>query len=183
MPSCFYLPNWCNNTLRINGNLQAISRLPWNDSSLLLQPLLPLPENLTPQQQYDWAIQHWGIKWDCSIDIVDRTDDFLELQFLTPWKSPDIGINAIAKLFPSLTFEMHSSESGCDWQEFCCWRDGHLVHKTTGHFYQQSPLQCPQCHGDYHPEIDLNGNINFSQCFKCSWSDYKLRRNNRDRSV
>jgi len=121
--------------------------------------------------QYDWAIQHWGIKWDCSIEIVDRTDDFLELQFTTPWKSPDTAIDAIAKLFPSLTFEMNSSEPGCDWQEFCSWQDGHLVQKTTGHFYQQSSSQCPECKEDYHPEIDLYGNITFSQCFECGWTD------------
>lgn len=164
------MPNWCNNTLRINGDSQHINKLPWNeDNDFLLQSLIPMPKNKTPQEQYDWAIQHWGIKWDCLIVIVDHTDDFLELEFETPWTSPHQGINAIASKFPDLTFELNSSESGCDWQEYCCWENGNLTQKNTGTFYQESPLQCPDCKEDYHPQIDLNGYVESSECFNCGW--------------
>jgi hypothetical protein len=71
-----------------------------------------------------------------------------------------------------LTFELNSSEPGCDWQQFCSWENGKLIQKNTDPFYQQSPLQCPECHEDYYPAINLQGNITFSECYKCSWSEY-----------
>lgn len=128
-----------------------------------------MPENLTPEQLYRWALSHWGIKWDCKVEIVDSTEDFLELQFDSPWTSPSIGINAIAQLFPDLTFELTSSEPGNDWREFCLWDDGNLIQKTTGSFYQQSPRPCPECGHDYYPEIDLDGHITYSECLECGW--------------
>ena len=166
------MPNWCLNTLRINGDPQQIARLPWLETkSLLLQPLIPRPENLTPEKQHRWAIEHWGVKWDCSVEVVDCTSDYLELQFYTPWKSPFNGMNTISSMFPNLSFEMRSSESGNDWQESCHWRDGHLIQKITGHYFQQSSLKCPECQEDYYPEIDLNGNIVYSECSECVWSE------------
>ena len=163
------MPNWCVNTLKINGRETQIQRLPWRESGcLLFQPLIPCP-HLTPKKQYQWKIDNWSVKWDAEVTVVDRYESYLELQFDTPWTSPFKGINKIASMFSLLSLEMKSSEPGCDWQELCCWQDGNLIQKLTGHFYQQSSLQCPKCRADYHPEIDLDGAIICSECDKCGW--------------
>ncbi|MCC0175807.1 hypothetical protein I4641_02275 [Waterburya agarophytonicola K14] len=163
------MPNWCNNTLQVNGDSQHINQLPWSDRGLLFEKIIPRPYDLQPEKIESWSRLHWGIKWDCEIEIVDYTEDFLELQFTSPWISPFNGFNAIAKLFPNLTLQLKSSESGNDWQEFCLWQNGNLIQKTTGSFYQQSSLRCPNCQSDYFPEIDLDGRITYSECLKCGW--------------
>ncbi len=97
------MPNWCNNTLKITGDPQQIERLPWKDINQfpmkLFQSLLPCPDGLNGQsrfeweashskadcqEQYYWSVENWGVKWDCSIEIVDFSGDFIELEFDTP---------------------------------------------------------------------------------------------------
>jgi len=168
------MPNWCINTLTISGDSEHISRLPWTDTAdqpLLFNSLLPCPQGLTAQEQYDWSLINWGVKWDTLTQILSHTEDSLELQFNTAWNSPKIGIGAIAAKFPSLDFELSSEEPGADWKGFCYWEKGKLSREVNGTFYQQSAETCPNCGGDYYPEIDLDGNITYSECFECGWTN------------
>ena len=166
------MPNWCFNTLRVSGDQEQIDRLRWTEpKSLLLQFLIPYPENLTPEKGYQWALTHWGVKWDCSVEVVDCTNGYLELQFNTPWTSPFEGIDTIASMFRDLSFDMRSSESGNDWRSYSYWEDGELVEDIKGTYYRQTPDICPECHEEYYPEIDLDGSITYSECFQCGWSE------------
>jgi hypothetical protein len=175
------MPNWCNNTLKITGDPQQIKRLPWKDVNQsassgtaqlkLFQSLLPCPDGLNGQEQYYWSVENWGVKWDCSVEIVDFSGDFIELEFDTPWNAPHKGIGKIATMFPLLNFYMQSAESGCDWQGSFSWSNGKLIKEINGTYYAQSPCTCPECHSDYFPQIDLQGEITYHECFECAWSN------------
>ncbi|MEY2830818.1 MAG: hypothetical protein RLZZ574_76 [Cyanobacteriota bacterium] len=179
------MPNWCSNTLKITGDTSQIKQLPWKyldestnaESSIrniqlqLFESLLPCPKGLIGEEHYYWSIENWGIKWDCSIEIVDFNDDFLEIQFDSPWNAPYKGISKIAAKFPLLNFHMESSESGCDWRKSFVWHKGELVEQINGTYYAQSPSTCPECHSDYFPEIDLAGEITYRECVECGWTD------------
>lgn len=175
--------------MRITGDSEQINHLPWKDinqhgdctsclkSSVprhqsqlkLFQSLLPCPTGLNAQEQYDWAVKNWGVKWDCSVEIVDFSDDYIELHFNTPWNAPHVGIDKIAAMFPSLNFHLQSAESGCNWQGSFIWNNGKLVEQINGTYYAQSTSICPECHSDYFAEIDLQGEITYEECFECGW--------------
>lgn len=161
--------------MRITGDSEQIDRLPWKNISQfqlkLFQSLIPCPNGLNAQEQYDWAVDNWGVKWDCLVEIVDFGDDYLELQFDTPWNTPKIGIALIATMFPALDFSLQSAESGCDWQGSFIWNHGELVEQINATYYAQSSSTCPECHSDYFPEIDLQGQITYRQCYECGWSN------------
>ncbi|MBW4533203.1 MAG: hypothetical protein KME09_04635 [Pleurocapsa minor HA4230-MV1] len=169
------MPNWCNNTLKITGDSQQIERLPWKDidrSQLkLFQSLLPCPDGLNGQEQYDWALRNWGVKWDCFVEIVDTSDDYIELQFDTLRNAPHKGIDRIATMFPLLNFYLQSTESVYDWQGSFSWSNGKLIEQINGTYYAESPSTCPECHSEYFPEIDLYGEITYHRCFECAWSN------------
>jgi hypothetical protein len=62
---------------------------------------------------YDWAIDHWGTKWNTyNLKIVSK--DPLEFTFDTAWDFPTPVFEAIAKEFPSLSFGCSCfDEDGC----------------------------------------------------------------------
>jgi hypothetical protein len=84
------MPNWCNNSISIQGSTETIKTL-WEEAnkegSGLLNAMKPMPKELdgttspTPQEGqagykgpqptvdgfdnwYDWRVQNWGTKWD-----------------------------------------------------------------------------------------------------------------------
>ena len=147
--------NWCTNRLEIDGEPKDIALLPWNErvKNLLFHTLVPCPQNLTATEQYVWAIENWGIRWDSLITISASKKDYLQLHFDTPWNPPLQGIDKIAKMFPCLNFCLQSAESGCDWQGSFIGNDGELVEESSSTYFAQSPSICPDCDSDYFPEL------------------------------
>lgn len=45
------------------------------------------------------------------------------------------------------------------------------LNQLNGSIYQQSPSTCPKCKSDYHSEVDLQGNVEHSECSECGWTD------------
>lgn len=90
------MPNWCNNSITIQGSTDTIKPL-WEEAnregSGLLNAIKPMPEALrgttspdasakTPQpvvdgftNWYDWALANWGCKWDVDVDNLEFTDN------------------------------------------------------------------------------------------------------------
>ena len=79
-------------------------------------PPEPIPcNNATPDQQeelrqkygssnwYDWNLENWGTKWDCSESTYSEEDKIL--QFQTPWACPQEIISEMAGMFPDLRFD------------------------------------------------------------------------------
>lgn len=78
-------------------------------------PPEPIPcNNATPDQQeelrqkygssnwYDWNLDNWGTKWDCSDSHYTEEDKIL--QFQTAWACPDKIIAEMKLMFPDLKF-------------------------------------------------------------------------------
>ena len=95
------MPNWCSNNISIQGSTETIKTL-WDqaneENSGLLNAMRPMPKELrdttspTPQEGqpgykgpqpeidgctnwYDWAIAHWGTKWEVDVDALEFTDN------------------------------------------------------------------------------------------------------------
>ena len=95
------MPNWCSNIITIQGSTDTIKTL-WKDAteegSGLLNAMRPMPKELsdttspTPQEGqpgykgpqpeidgctnwYDWAVKHWGTKWEVDTEGLEFTDN------------------------------------------------------------------------------------------------------------
>ena len=95
------MPNWCSNSINIAGPTDKIKSL-WDETnkedSGLLNAMVPMPKELrgttspTPEEGqagykgpqplidgcsnwYDWAVSHWGTKWDIDTEGLEFTDN------------------------------------------------------------------------------------------------------------
>jgi len=103
------MPNWCNNSLLIEGDAKKIRELveeaQKGDDACFFELIKPMPKELegttapsdTPNW-YDWCVNEWGTKWDaCCIYVVESGDGFASFSFDTAW-SPPFGVyNALTE--------------------------------------------------------------------------------------
>ena len=97
------MPNWCYNSLLIEGDAQKIQELvseaQKGDDARFFQMIKPMPRELegttAPTDKpnwYDWCLTEWDTKWDaCNINVVDSGQGFASFSFDTAW-SPPIGV-------------------------------------------------------------------------------------------
>ena len=100
------MPNWCNNTLTIQGPTETLKPL-WDEAnqegSGLLNAMKPMPKELedttspTPKQGvpqplvdghdnwYSWRVDNWGTKWDVDTEGLEFTDNGDGTAAITGW--------------------------------------------------------------------------------------------------
>jgi hypothetical protein len=99
------MPNWCNNSITINGSTETIKTL-WEEAnqegSGLLDAMVPMPKELRETVKgtgdelqtetydghtnwYDWAVANWGTKWDVSTEGLEFTDNGDGTASITGW--------------------------------------------------------------------------------------------------
>lgn len=132
------MPNWCNNTLFVSGPKAAVDtfvkKAAGKESPLSFNSLVPCKINDKRYQNahekgcdgtsygnpnfnwYDWQVDHWGCKWDCSeatveVETVDGTTT-ATFTFQTPWSPPTEFYRAITKKFKELSFDAYAWEPG-----------------------------------------------------------------------
>ena len=135
------MPNWCNNSITIQGSIDTIKPL-WEEAnregSGLLNAMKPMPEALrgttspdasakTPQPTvdgftnwYDWSVANWGCKWDIDptegLEFTDCGDGTAHISgwFQSPWSPPIEAYNSFLDDMDgcSLTADYH--EPGMD---------------------------------------------------------------------
>lgn len=135
------MPNHCSSIMRIKGPktdlaaFRAFARgngpawdgepfKPEDSHELDLNQFVPVPPDVLGAKKnnssnaynsggYEWCIANWGTKWGVYDIQVEGLLDCLEYRFLTAWSPFSIGVlDAMAKKFPTLEFELKYGESG-----------------------------------------------------------------------
>lgn len=77
---------------------------------------------------YDWNVAHWGTKWaDGETTMGIRSDGYVSFSFETPWCSPEIGIEKISEMFPTLEFVLTYMEQGIGFVGAHAYKNGSLA--------------------------------------------------------
>jgi hypothetical protein len=140
------MPNWCDNTLRVTGDTEALKRFVVDitnedESITILKNLLPFPAELVGKDildkegnvfgqaftddGYSWCLRNWGTKWgDCETEITVNDPDHLVIRFQSAWSPALAGIERISRLFPTLTFQTDWVEEGLQSIGAASYQDG-----------------------------------------------------------
>ena len=137
------MPNWCNNTITIQGPTDTLKPL-WDEaqSTGLLNAIKPMPKMLedttspTPTEMdkvqrstmiaqtgfdnwYDWRVANWGCKWDVDVDGLEYEDNgdgtaVISGWFDSPWGPPIEAYNTFCDDFDNCNLEAFYEEGGMD---------------------------------------------------------------------
>lgn len=131
------MPNWCNNTLSIQGPTKTLKPL-WEETkkSGLLQAMKPMPKGLedttspTPKDKkqpvidgfdnwYDWRVENWGTKWDVDHEGLEYTDNgdgtaSIVGWFDSAWAPPTEAFNTFCDDNDNCSLESFYEEGGMD---------------------------------------------------------------------
>lgn len=138
------MPNWCNNTLSIQGPTETLKPL-WEETKKtgLLQAMKPMPKELEdttspsssankPQPMiegfdnwYDWRVQNWGCKWDVDSEGLEFTDNgdgtaSIVGWFDSPWGPPIEAFNTFCDDNDNCSLESFYEEGGMDFAGHYC---------------------------------------------------------------
>lgn len=152
------MPNWCNNTLIVEGNVEDLQRI----KPLLINEqgefsfncAVPQPENLYREalssdkemelnakgipNWYSWNNTHWGTKWDaCSAYIDTDNDDLfganleIRINFQTAWSPPADWLYSFLKKLDGMevSVQLLYDEPGMDFA-------GSVVREIDGEVYE-----------------------------------------------
>ena len=109
------MPNWCNNTITITGDVETLSQLKEiieSDGEGLLEAIAPLGE-----WDYGKAVETWGTKWDISaegLEFVDNGDGTATIEgwFQSAWSPPVEAFQKLADDWDSCFIELMYEECG-----------------------------------------------------------------------
>ena len=137
------MPNWCNNTITIQGPTDTIKPL-WDEAkktgllnaikpmpSILEDTTSPTPDNLDSVQKstmvaqtgfdnwYDWRVANWGCKWDVDTEGLEFTDNgdgtaSIAGWFDSPWGPPIEAYNTFCDDMDNCSLEAFYEEGGMD---------------------------------------------------------------------
>ncbi len=70
---------------------------------------------------YHWYTEQYGVKWPCGyeVNISSQGDNFIQVDFDTPWCQPESDVIAVLSRRFSCTLEHWYAEQGCN---FCGWQ-------------------------------------------------------------
>jgi len=131
------MPNWCNNTITIQGPTDTVKPL-WDEAKKtgLLNAMKPMPKALEdttspcpPDKEqplvdgydnwYDWRVANWGCKWDVDADNLEYTDNgdgtaVISGWFDSPWGPPIEAYNSFLDDMDNCSLEAFYEEGGMD---------------------------------------------------------------------
>jgi hypothetical protein len=131
------MPNWCNNTITIQGPTDTLKPL-WDEaqSTGLLNAIKPMPKALEdttspcpPDKQqplvdgydnwYDWRVANWGCKWEVDTEGLEFTDNgdgtsSIAGYFESPWGPPIEAYNTFCDDMDNCHLEAFYEEGGMD---------------------------------------------------------------------
>ena len=112
------MSNWCQNKLTVTGNKLILSFFDeFMKDGFAFSKLDPMPIHLLNNRVtidtgrmpgwYEWALEHWGTKWDLNPPVMFKDGVCL---FETAWSPPIAAIKTLSDTFITLKFEL-------DWYE------------------------------------------------------------------
>ena len=116
------MPNWCQNSVLVSGNLTAFREWLGEDVKLTLSKIAPTPKELIERQApfngteeesiafvvkygydnwYDWNVHNWGTKWDieAEFDEVSSDENTMFFSFHSAWSPPTIAMQKLSEMF------------------------------------------------------------------------------------
>ena len=123
------MPNWCNNSITIQGSTETIETL-WEEAnkedSGLLQAMVPMPSELNDTTApsdaanwYDWRVTNWGTKWDIDLEGLEFINNHDGTSVITgwfdsAWAPPIEAYNAFLDDMDGCSLEATYEEGGMD---------------------------------------------------------------------
>lgn len=152
------MPNWCSNSITIEGPVAKIRAL-WESAQsqadgALLEAMVPIGD-----WDYDTAVDTWGTKWDISLDGLEFTDNGQGRAMITGWFdsawAPPIGAyERFCEANDDVSIEASYYEPGMDFAGF--WKDGADEHLDNLH---EEYLIPPEHRSDLYNRLDEEYNL------------------------
>ena len=109
------MPNWCTNSITIEGPKEKIETL-WKDAhkedSGLLNALVPL--ETTEENWYVNQIDNWGTKWEVDVSDLELYENTITGNFQSAWEPPLEAIKTYLENNPDVSIELYYEEEGLD---------------------------------------------------------------------
>lgn len=120
------MPNWCNNSIVINGDKDKIKQIrdvletmdKTTTETGIFEALVGRDENITEEQYqnggwYDHNINRFGCKWDVSYEnaVIDGDDEYITMNPDTAWSPPE-GFCRLLALKYGVSINLEYSEPG-----------------------------------------------------------------------
>lgn len=93
-----------------------------------------------PLNWYNWNLDNWGCKWDCSNVCIDQDNTEVTVMFSTPWGVPEGVVKAMAEKYPDLQIEWRFIEEQC-------W--GGVYTLYAGHAEETQAWDIPSSHAEF----------------------------------
>ena len=129
------MPNWCENILEIDGDVDDISKIV--ESKLEFQKLRPCPyidDKGEPLHNawHTWCLLHWGVKWEINqntliMDMSDAVPTQLKLEFPTAWGPCCEILRYLTEIMPSLSIIHRYFEGGMHIAGEYHYKDGKIT--------------------------------------------------------
>lgn len=111
------MPNWCQNTLTIQGSTESLKQLKGlieSNETGLLEAIKPIGD-----WEYGTAVEAWGTKWDVSTEGLEYTDNgdgtsSITGWFDSAWAPPLEALDSLAADWDGAYIECKYYEGGMD---------------------------------------------------------------------
>lgn len=123
------MPNHVENDLYVTGSRADRDRMlaQINGEEILdFRKIIPWAAGESDDEQFRWAVDNWGTKWNCYDSKILRDEAIITvITFRTAWSAPNPIVLKLSEQFPSLKFVMRSFERGLEWEQMLSVMFGH----------------------------------------------------------
>lgn len=128
------MPNWCDNSARIEGPVDLIYDLAKAiERDEMLSFMAPLP---TDEWQYGTAVEVWGTKWDTgsSDGYIEHNveDGVIDVSFQSAWAPPVKAYDTFLEKHPEVMIKAYYYEGGNNF--------GGMYHDGEDHYREDFPV-------------------------------------------
>lgn len=95
--------------------------------------MLELSGQAAPTDWHTWRVQKWGTKWNVGeVARFERTEGGVLYDFDTAWSPPLPWVEAAAKAYPALSFDLKYYENGNNFSGQVIYGAGNLISQKEG---------------------------------------------------